>query len=207
MVPLSRNLAAALAAALVLVSLIAGCAGVDADTADPTAADGDEPASSESSVPGFSLVSDAFAEGEAIPVEHCLDTVNGGRNVSPPLAWSGAPAGTRSFVVTLIDQHPVASEWVHWVVVGLPPDIVALAPGASGAMPAGSRELDNSFGSAGYGGPAPPAGTGAHDYRFTVYALDADAVDLPSQPSAGEIAEALSGHILAEASLTGTFSQ
>ena len=76
----------------------------------------------------------------------------GGQNLSIPLAWSGAPAETRSFALAIVDRSPVAHNWVHWLVVDLPATSDHLPQGASGtpAMPGGSRELNSSFGSTGY---------------------------------------------------------
>jgi hypothetical protein len=97
---------------------------------------------------------------------------------------------------------------VHWVVVDLPASATGLAEGASGAaMPAGSRELENTFGETGYGGPQPPAGTGDHDYEITVYALSTDHVTIGDRPSAADIERTLAGQVLASGTIIGTFGR
>lgn len=155
----------------------------------------------------FALTSPAFADGKPIPAEHAMPPA-GGRNVSVPLAWSGAPEGTRSFALECVDLHPIARSWVHWLVVDLPADTTGLAAGASpDAMPAGSRELTNSYGATGWGGPQPPPGTGAHEYRFVLYALDVERLDVARNASLDDFRSALDGHVLAKAELTGTFER
>lgn len=106
------------------------------------------------------------------PVRFVRAGTPGSRNASPPVEWSDPPEGTASFALTIIDRHPIAHGWVHWCVVDIPASVRALAEGASGRlMPPGSRELFNTFGDIGYGGPQPPRGTGPHDYHITVHAL------------------------------------
>ena len=96
----------------------------------------------------------------------------GSRNVSPAVEWSDPPEGTASFALTIIDRHPIAHDWVHWCVVDIPASVRSIGEGASGGtMPQGSRELANTFGDVGYGGPQPPRGSGPHDYEITIHAL------------------------------------
>jgi len=107
------------------------------------------------------ITSSAFQDGDKIPLKYVMPGA-GGQNFSVPLNWSGAPAGTRSFALTMVDPHPVANNWVHWLVIDLPQDTTSLPEGASGGkMPKGAVELKNSFGETGYGGPQPPRGSGA----------------------------------------------
>lgn len=153
------------------------------------------------------VTSPAFADGGRIPVEHCMRQVPGGKNSSPPLAWSGAPADTASFALFMIDRHPIARDWVHWAVVDLPPSVTSLPAGASGSLPASARELVNTFGDRGYGGPMPPPGSGEHSYEITVYALDVARLDLPDAPGAADIERAVAGHVLAKGTLVGLFSR
>jgi Raf kinase inhibitor-like YbhB/YbcL family protein len=155
------------------------------------------------------LTSRAFADGGTIPVEHCAFGVDGGRNVSPPLAWSAPPVGTRSVGLTVVDHHPVARMWVHWALVDLPPSVMSLPADASGgaATDGGARELRNTAGAEGWSGPRPPAGSGVHDYVFTVYALDVESLDVPVGPSAADLAAAVAGHVLASGTLTGRFGR
>jgi hypothetical protein len=178
-----------------------------------TGADPD-PGTGESTDPGatiaetLQLESPAFGSGDTIPAEYCGSSVTGGRNESIPLRWSNAPEGTASFAIAMIDTHPVADEWVHWAVAGIPADVTALGAGASGSeMPAGATELRSTFGEPGYGGPAPPPGSGEHEYVITVYALDVADVDFKEQPSAADIERALEGHVLSSASITGVLGR
>ena len=153
------------------------------------------------------LSSPAFSDGKRIPAVFTRPAV-GGKNISPPLTWSDVPEGTKSFALAVIDPHPVAGNWVHWIVVDISLETEGLAEGASGKiMPKNSKELINSFGKPGYGGPQPPSGTGDHPYVFTLYALDVVSLDLPKDTNLSQFLEVLQGHILAESSLTGYFSR
>lgn len=106
-----------------------------------------------------------------------------GGNQSPQVKWSGAPAGTKSFVVTLYDPDaPTGSGWWHWVVANIPASVSELPVGAGsagGKMPAGAVAINNDAGQAGYLGACPPAGQD-HRYVITVHALNVDKLDLPS---------------------------
>ncbi len=155
----------------------------------------------------LTVTSAAFAEGGTIPATYCADDVAGALNTSPPLAWSEPPAATRSLVVAMVDHHPVASMWVHWIVVGVPPSTTSLAEGASGALASPAVELKNTFGNPRYDGPRPPAGSGDHAYVVTVYALDIDQPEIPAEPSSADIGRAVDGHVLAQGSLTGVFGR
>ncbi len=153
------------------------------------------------------LSSPAFPDGGAIPVIFTRPAV-GGRDISPPLEWSGLPKGTRSIALSVVDPHPVARNWVHWLVINIPPQVTGLTEGASRtAMPAGAKELVNSFGYTGYGGPQPPGGTGEHPYVFTLYALDTDELDLPDRSSLEGFLAAISPHVIGEARITGYFGR
>jgi Raf kinase inhibitor-like YbhB/YbcL family protein len=153
------------------------------------------------------LESSAFTQGGPIPAQFAMPAV-GGTNRSLPFQWREEPPGTRSFALSIVDLHPIANEWVHWLVVNLPADVHALAGGASGAkMPPGSQELRNSFGRGGYGGPQPPHASGKHPYVCTLFALDADRVQVTGGTTLEAFHGALHGHILDKAELTGTFSR
>ena len=116
------------------------------------------------------LTSTSYAAGQAIPARHATRGVPGGQDVSVQLSLSGAPVGTRSFVVAMVDRHPIAHDWVHWLVVDVPSGVSSLGEGVSctAAMPAGACELDSSYGRPGYGGPKPPPGSGTPEYGTTV---------------------------------------
>lgn len=114
---------------------------------------------------GFTVSSSSFQEGKPMPARFAMRAVDGGQNISPALSWKNAPAGTKSMAVTCIDIHPVAHKWVHWMVINIPVGCTGFPEGASpGKLPRGSKELDNSYGENGYGGPQPPKGSGVHNY-------------------------------------------
>lgn len=155
----------------------------------------------------FALTSPAFSDGAPLPAASAMKDA-GGTNASPALAWEGAPEGTKSFALVCIDTHPIAGGWVHWVVVDLPAETTSLPEGASGgSMLPGARELKNGFGEKGWGGPLPPEGSGAHDYVFTLYALDVPTLDVADGATIADVNKALEQHTLAKATLTGTFQR
>ncbi len=144
----------------------------------------------------FSLTSPAFAEGGAIPREHTCD----GRDASPPLSWSGAPADSAS--LALVVDDPDAGGFVHWVLFNLTASATGSIPAGYSASPDAAPQGRNGFGRTGYGGPCPPSGT--HHYVFRLLALDA-MLPLAGTPAAADVLAAADGHVLAEARLTGTY--
>lgn len=151
----------------------------------------------------LAISSPAFEAGGLIPAEYANNGYPGGENTSIPYEWAGAPEGTKSWALLLIDRHPDANSWVHWLVTSIPPAVVSLARGTSGSgMPAGAKAHANSFGTLGYGGPQPPTGTGKHEYEAVLYALDTD-VNLPERISLNEFVRAIDGHVLATAACSG----
>lgn len=155
------------------------------------------------------IFSNAFADGGPMPAVHATRQVAGGANVSPRFDWDGVPAGTRSFALAMVDLHPVAHGWVHWLVVDVPGDARSLAQGASGsaAMPPGSRELAGTWGTSGYGGPQPPPGTGDHRYETRLLALDVEQLDVAGDATLADVEGAAAGHVLGRATLTGVFGR
>ncbi|HVC12205.1 MAG TPA: YbhB/YbcL family Raf kinase inhibitor-like protein [Burkholderiales bacterium] len=148
----------------------------------------------------FSLTSSAFAEGGAIPSKYTCD----GRDLSPPLAWSGVPAGAHSLALVVDDPDapdPAAptTTWVHWVLYDIPAATTAIAEGARAA---GAQDGTNDWKRTGYGGPCPPVGR--HRYFFKLYALDRALPDL-RRPTKAQLEAAMQGHVLAEARLIGTY--
>lgn len=124
----------------------------------------------------FSITSPGLKNNDPCPREYVMPQ-KGGKNISPYLKWENAPEGTKSFVLTCIDPHPVANYWVHWMVINIPANICELPLDASNKkMPSGCIELNNSYGFKGYGGPQPPDGTGAHPYIFSIYALNTEKI-------------------------------
>jgi Raf kinase inhibitor-like YbhB/YbcL family protein len=152
------------------------------------------------------LMSPTFAAKAAIPARHTCD----GAETSPPLRWSGVPAGTRSLALVVDDPDapdPAAPQrtWVHWVLYDLPPTADGLAEGVAAAgLPAGTREGSNDWRRTGYGGPCPPVGR--HRYFFKLYALDIVLPDL-QRPDKASLAKAMAGHVLAQAQLAGTYQR
>ena len=153
------------------------------------------------------LKSAAFSDGGKIPQKYVMPGA-GGENVSLPFHWSGAPAGTQSFALSIVDPHPVAHNWVHWLVINLPSDSKGLEEGASGRnMPPGSAQLRNSFGKPGYGGPQPPPGSGDHPYVATLYALNVPKLDLKPDINLDGFQKAMEGKVLATAKTTGYYGR
>ncbi len=153
------------------------------------------------------ITSSAFSDGGKIPIQYVMPGA-GGQNLSVPLTWSNAPAGTQSFALAMVDPHPIARNWVHWLVIDLPQDATSLPQGASGhKMPKGAVELKNSFGEMGYGGPQPPRGSGDHPYVFTLYALSVPRVELGKNTNLAAFKQALEGKTLATVTVTGYFGR
>lgn len=164
------------------------------------------------------LAADKFTvSSTSIPKDHKLTNTqvfNGfgckGENKSPALAWKGAPAGTKSFAVTVYDPDaPTGSGWWHWTVFNIPPSVTALPEGAgSGAgLPAGAVQGRTDFGSAGFGGACPPAGDKPHRYVFKVFALKTDKIDLDSNASGALVGFMLNANKLATASMTARYGR
>ena len=153
------------------------------------------------------LRSAAFTDGGKIPQQYVMPGA-GGKNLSLPFQWSGAPAGTQAFALSIVDPHPVAHNWVHWLVINLPGDSKGLEEGASGRhMPPGAMELANSFGKPGYGGPQPPPGSGDHPYVATLYALNVPKLDLKQHTDLAGFHKAMEGKVLATAKITGYYGR
>ncbi|WP_457756145.1 YbhB/YbcL family Raf kinase inhibitor-like protein [Thermodesulfatator indicus] len=156
---------------------------------------------------GNMTLTSSFTDKGRIPLKYVMPAA-GGQNISPPLKWEGAPSQTKSFALLCVDLHPIANHWVHWMVINIPKNVNFLPEGASRhKMPKGSKELKNSFGFIGYGGPQPPPGTGEHPYVFTIFALDVARIDLPEDASLEMFSQTIKKHVLAQANLTGYFSR
>jgi Raf kinase inhibitor-like YbhB/YbcL family protein len=136
-----------------------------------------------------------------------------GGNVSPSLAWKGAPAGTKSFVVTMYDPDaPTGGGWWHWVVFDIPADVTSLSLGAgdpaSGKMAKGAVQSRTDFDKPGYGGPCPPQGDKPHRYVITVYALKVDKLpDVDANAPAAMIGYMANANKLGKATLTATYGR
>ena len=131
------------------------------------------------------LASSAFADGSAIPRRFTCD----GDNLSPPLQWSGAPAGTRSFVLLCDDPDAPSGTWHHWAAYDIPPTAVELAVGA--AQDKKMKQAVNDFRKPGYGGPCPPHGHGPHRYHFRFLALSTEHLRVHSNASCRDVGREL----------------
>lgn len=152
----------------------------------------------------LNIKSPSFADMAEIPVIHTAQ----GRDLSPPLVWSGLPPGTLSLALIVDDPDapdPAAPmrTWVHWLLYNLPVDCEGLVEGVK-ALPRGTREGINDWRRCGYGGPNPPIGR--HRYLHKLYALDALLPDL-GLPDKTALVRAMQGHVLAEACLTGCYQR
>lgn len=152
----------------------------------------------------LTLSSPAFAHGEPMPRVCTCE----GEDRSPPLSWSGAPPGTKSFAFIVDDPDapdPKAPKrtYVHWVLYDVPANVTALPDGASSdRLPRGSVELKNDSGGTRYKGPCPPIGR--HRYFHKLYALDAT-LGKVADPTKSGLLKAMDGHVLAQAELVGTY--
>ena len=131
-----------------------------------------------------------------------------GGNASPPLRWSGAPQGAKSFVLTLFDrdEHSTPSGWWHWVVYDIPASVSVLAAGAgaehSKLLPPAALQGRTDLGENAYHGPCPAKGDAPHRYVFTLYALDVAKLDVPAGASGAMVTSTAQEHLLAKAVLT-----
>ena len=147
---------------------------------------------------GFVVRSGAFDDGGSIPRQNTCD----GEDISPEIAWSSAPDGTRS--LALVVRDPDARGFVHWIVYDIPAATDGRLPTGMSAGAIASPEGTNGFGRTGYGGPCPPSGT--HHYVFTLYALDR-ASGLTGAPALAAMEAAMRNHVIAQATLTGTYKR
>ena len=149
------------------------------------------------------ITSSAFQPDGVIPKKYSCD----GQEVSPPLAWTGAPAGTKSFALIMDDPDARPDTWVHWVLYDLPASERDLAENVpkEKELASGARNGVNGEPRIGYEGPCPPPGP-AHNYHFKFYALDAK-LGLAAGATKAEVEKAMKGHVLGEAQLIGRFGR
>lgn len=148
------------------------------------------------------VTSRAFQEGGMIPRRYTCD----GEDVSPPLAWTGVPEGTKTIALIGDDPDAPMGTWVHWVLFNLPANIKELAEAvpADKELLSGAKQGRNDFRRIGYGGPCPPGGT--HRYFLRLYALDS-VLDLAAGASKADLLKAIQGHVLAEGQLMGKYKR
>ena len=154
----------------------------------------------------FTIRSSAFDNGGAIPTVYTCE----GKDISPPLSWSGVPETARSLVLIIEDPDapdPNAPEmtWIHWILINIPPDAHSLYEGVTPEeLPPGTIAGLNDWKRVGYGGPCPP--TGRHRYFHKLFALDTVLEGMIS-PSMAQVEDAIKGHIIAQAEVMGTYQK
>jgi Raf kinase inhibitor-like YbhB/YbcL family protein len=159
---------------------------------------------------GIAVTSTAFGDGQPIPTKYTED----GEDISPPLAWSDAPSGTKQWALICDDPDaPTDEPWVHWVLYGLPASTRSLPEGvktsAQLSEPKGTLQGKNSWPNGrtvGYRGPAPPKGHGVHHYHFKLYALDNESKLSPGLTKSG-LLKAIDGRVLGVGELVGTYQR
>jgi Raf kinase inhibitor-like YbhB/YbcL family protein len=152
----------------------------------------------------LTLTSPAFAHQASIPPKYTCE----GSDISPPLAWSGIPAEAKSLALIVDDPDapdPAAPKttWVHWVLYNLPTTAKGLSE-AVRALPPGTLEGVSDWRRTGYGGPCPPIGR--HRYFHKLYALDTVLPEL-GKPTKAQLEQAMTGHVIAQAELIGTYQK
>ncbi len=164
--------------------------------------------------PGITVTSHEVSPGQTIDAAQVYDRGGcGGGNVSPSLSWSGAPAGTKSFAITLYDPDAPngGKGWWHWIVYDVAPQVTNLPSGSGNPglrlLPTGARLGPTDFGQAAYGGPCPPKGNKPHRYIFTVYALDVASLDAPAGATPVVVGARIKAHAIASGTLTGVYGR
>jgi Raf kinase inhibitor-like YbhB/YbcL family protein len=150
----------------------------------------------------FRISSPAFADGQRIPTKYTAD----GDDISPPLDWTDAPAGAKSFLLVVEDPDAPSGTFHHWGLYNLH------TRGVPEGFASADRQDDiesviNDFGEPGYRGPAPPPGHGTHHYHFKVAALDVETIDPPAQAKVADVWREATNHVIAQTELVGTYSR
>lgn len=160
----------------------------------------------------FELSSPDIKQGQALTAQQEFNSFGcNGANISPALAWNNAPAGTKSYAVTVYDPDaPTGSGWWHWTVFNIPASAKGLPAGAGnvgGVLPAGAVQGRTDFGASGYGGACPPKGDTPHRYRFTVHALKVEKLDLNADSMPALLGFMLHDATLGKAVLQTTYAR
>ncbi|OMC29304.1 hypothetical protein A5740_17925 [Mycobacterium sp. GA-1841] len=162
-------------------------------------------------LPTFTLTSESVSDGQPLANDQVSGIMGaGGSDTSPQLSWSGFPAETKSFAVTVYDPDaPTASGFWHWAVADLPASVTELPAGAGdgGELPGGAITLANDASQKRYIGAAPPAGHGPHRYYIAVHALPVESLELPDGATPAYLGFNLFGQAIARAVIHGTYEQ
>ncbi len=152
----------------------------------------------------FTLISPSIG-GQLTKTQEANTFGCSGANVSPALMWSHAPRGTKSFAVTVYDPDaPTGSGWWHWLVVNIPVKIEKLK---AGTVPKSALEIVNDYGTVGFGGACPPEGDKAHQYIFTVHALDVEKLPVESTTNAPIVGYQINAHTIEKASIISYYKR
>jgi Raf kinase inhibitor-like YbhB/YbcL family protein len=145
----------------------------------------------------MTITSTSFQDGDPIPKKHSL---NGG-NINPPLTFSEVPVEAKSLVLIVEDPDAPDGTWTHWLIYNMSQATLQIP---EGGMPLHATQATNDFGEKGYGGPAPPSGT--HRYIFKLFALDTELDNITPEHKRADVLDAIEGHVIDQAELTGTYS-
>jgi Raf kinase inhibitor-like YbhB/YbcL family protein len=196
------------------VAVLASSLAVGADAPAAATPAGKKSGGSAAGTPAgkFALVSPDIGQGKTIAMDQVFNGFGcTGKNLSPALFWSGAPAGTKSFAIMVHDPDaPTGSGFWHWIIYNIPADATSI-PAEAGdvkkkGMPAGIVQGRNDFGTYGYGGPCPPPGK-PHHYHFRIFALKVPKLDVPADATPALIGANVNANKLAEADLVGLYGR
>ena len=157
----------------------------------------------------FSLTSSDIAQDQPLTRAEVFKGFGcDGDNLSPQLSWHNAPAGTKSYAITVFDPDaPTGSGWWHWTVVNLPVTVTSVPRAVGSTLPVGAVQGRTDYGQAGFGGVCPPAGDKPHHYQFTVWALKVDTLPLDAQASGALVGYMLNASALAKATIVATYQR
>jgi Raf kinase inhibitor-like YbhB/YbcL family protein len=164
-------------------------------------------------LPTFELTSEDLVDGKSLATAQVSGLMGaGGSDTSPQLSWSGFPAETKSFAVTIYDPDaPTASGFWHWAVADIPATTTSLPSGAGdedgSGLPSGAVQFKNDAGLKRYVGAAPPSGHGPHRYYVVVHALDVAKLDLPADATPAYLGFNIFMHAIGRATIVGTYEQ
>jgi Raf kinase inhibitor-like YbhB/YbcL family protein len=146
----------------------------------------------------FEITVSGFANGGNVPRQHTCE----GEDISPAIAWKGAPDEARGFVLIVDDPDAPVGTWNHWLLYDIPNTTKSLPEGG-----AAGQSGTNDFGRPGYGGPCPPRGHGPHRYFFKVFAMNTASLGLPAGAKRADLDAAMRGKILAQAEYMGRYER